>query len=368
MTTLAEDLGNIRGKEKVDAARIVQAARESGRSPFSMTLDYLKLRRRRGKLKFYEYFLYGLHMPDIWRDGEREEFVSAHIHWPLVNACNDRTWWAVTEDKWLSSCLLEKNNIAVPRTLAVFDKGARSYGETKHLKNENDLKSFLTSTESYPLFAKTINGMWSAGAFTISGRTDSHVLLGDRDPLSFGELVETAIGDQPYLIQECLKPHSVFEGITDAIATVRSLNIISDDGLKVPYTHLKLPQGRNIADNFWRPGNLLCDIEPETGKVRTIVEVKDGRRCTLQSLPNNQRVLVGEQLPFWQKLKELNRKVALLHSANRFGSTDIALTPDGPVVVEVNNGCAFELMQLATGKGFLTPEMIDFFQRNGAKI
>ena len=57
----------------------------------------------------------------------------------------------------------------------------------------------------------------------------------------------------------------------------------------------------------------------------------------------------------------MNAKVALMHASNRFASTDMALTADGPVVVEVNNGCAFELIQIATDQGLLTDGMLAFF-------
>ena len=44
------------------------------------------------------------------------------------------------------------------------------------------------------------------------------------------------------------------------------------------------------------------------------------------------------------------------------------MTENGPVVIEVNNGCAFELIQMATGEGLLTGEMTQFFQDCGAKL
>ncbi|MWD27909.1 hypothetical protein E0K89_010530 [Aquicoccus sp. SCR17] len=78
--------------------------------------------------------------------------------------------------------------------------------------------------------------------------------------------------------------------------------------------------------------------------------------------------MLRANLPHWGSRRALNEKVALIHAPNRYGSTDIALTEDGPVVVEVNNGCAFELMQLATGKGFLTDDILGFFHGCGVKV
>ena len=369
MTVLTQDITTITGKDKVNvSAQLVNAARASGRSPFSLAFDYLKLRKKPGKLKFYEYLQYELYDQERWSKSEREEFVSAHIHWPLVSACNNHQWWALSEDKWLSACFLEQNSMPIPKTLAVYDSGVRGYGETPKLTSASDLKSFLSDHASSPIFAKPIGGMWSAGVLRISGHTDTHVILDGIEPQTYEELAETTLADTPYIFQECLTQHGFYDGITDATATVRCLNIIDENGLSVLHTLLKLPRQGNIADNIWRPGNLLCNLDSETGEVLGIVSVKDGRRVELDALPDSDRAFIGETLPFWEELRKLNADVALLHAENHYGSTDIALTPDGPVVVEVNNSCAFELIQLGTGAGFLDARMTAFFRKHGAKI
>lgn len=369
MTAFAQDVLAVKSKEAPNVSSLlVEVARRTGRSPFSLAFDFFKLRKKRGKLRFYEYFLYELYDRERWSDIEREEFVSSHVHWPLVNACNNSQWQALTEDKWLSACFLEHNRLPVPKTLAVFDRSARQFGGTPKLTNAEDLKSFFSTHGSCSVFAKPIVGMWSAGAMRISGHTDTHVILDGQEPQTYEDFANSTLGEIPYIFQDCLKPHGFFDGITDAIATVRSLNIIDDNQLSVPFTMLKLPLAGNVADNFWRPGNLLCNLNPETGEVKAIASVEDGRRVELSSLPECDRTLIGEKLPFWAELKKLNQEIALLHAENHFGSTDIALTENGPVVVEVNNGCAFELVQIATGKGFLDEKMKEFFSKHNVKF
>lgn len=369
MTATSRDIGQINKKAQAGIAELlVQAARDSGRGPFALALDYLRLRRWPGRLRFYEYFLYELFDRARWSDAERAQFLSAHIHWPIVNQCNDQTWWAVTEDKWLSSVVLRHTGVPVPENVAVFDPGPRAYPDVPKLRNGADLRGFFGAGPSFPLFAKPMTGMWSAGAIRIAGADAEHVQIDGQDTVTHAQLAETVFGGQPYLIQTCLKPHGFFDGITGATATVRCLNLIGEDGLSVPYTVLKLPMGKNVADNFWRPGNLVCDLDPETGEVRRIVAKQAGRRRELAALPGSGRPLIGERLPFWDALRAVNEKVALLHGVNRYGSTDIALTETGPVVVEVNNGCAFELIQIATGRGLLTEEMAAFFRRCGVDL
>lgn len=369
MSKFEQDTDTMQNGQKPDiAGSLVRVARESGRTPFSIAFDFLKLRRQRGKLKLSEYLLYELYDTKKWTDDARDSFISAYRHWPVVNACNDPHWWAVTENKWLSSVFLKQNGIPIPESKAIFDVGVQLYPDAPKLQNSDDLKSFLTECKDYPLFAKPIGGMWSAGAFRITGHTDTHVLVDGSEPVTFAELVEGTLAKTPYIVQSCLKPHSFFEGITDATATVRCLNLIHNGTFKGLHTVLKIPQKGNVADNFWRSGNVLCNLDPETGEIKSIVTSKGGRRIVHDALPDNARTLLGEHLPCWSELRALNEQVALLHAANRYGSTDIALTENGPVVIEVNNGCAFELIQMATGEGLLTGEMTQFFQDCGAKL
>jgi hypothetical protein len=44
---------------------------------------------------------------------------------------------------------------------------------------------------------------------------------------------------------------------------------------------------------------------------------------------------------------------------------DVAITQEGPVLIEINTGGGFDLPQLASGKGFLTEEVREFFRDCG---
>ncbi|MEL6839719.1 MAG: sugar-transfer associated ATP-grasp domain-containing protein [Pseudomonadota bacterium] len=369
MSAQDEDLKKMHAASDANLlGQLAEAARAVGASPVSLGLDFRKLSKGRGKLNMNEYLRYGLYDRKKWSDDERSRFVSSSLHWPIVEHCIDRKWWAVTEDKWISSIVLERANMPIPRTLAVFDKGPRRYPAETQLATAAQLKDFLKSCERFPIFAKANAGVASAGALKITGVTDTHIEIAGRDAATFTEVTDTLFGDHQYIIQDCLEPHAFFDGLTDAVATVRCLNLIDDDGVQVPYTVLKLPGASNIADNFWRGGNMICDVDPASGEIRSLVRNDDGALTTLKEHPAQGRSVIGEMLPDWDAMMRINAEVALIHAPNRFASTDMALTKDGPVVVEVNNGCAFELIQIATGQGLLTDKMIAFFQKCGVKI
>ena len=46
---------------------------------------------------------------------------------------------------------------------------------------------------------------------------------------------------------------------------------------------------------------------------------------------------------------------------------DVAITPAGPMLIEINTGDGFDLPQLASGRGFLTDEVQEFFSECGVR-
>lgn len=367
-TAFQKDIETInKAKDMPSAQMLANAARESGINPIKITLDHAKLKRGRGKLKMAEYLRYGLYDRTKFTDDERERFISAYIHWPIFDETTTREWWAVTEDKWLSGTFLETCNIPVPETVGVIDRSTRLYPGTPVIKDEETLKVFLKKNKP-PLFAKSQRSMWSAGAFVIDSADTKGIHIRGGDTVSYSDFFDIYVDKGAFVLQKLIKPHSFFDGITQATATVRLINMVNDEGVFNPFAVLKLPMGDSIADNFWRTDNLVCALDVNTGEVQTLVGKTDAGYENLDSLPNSERAFIGEVLPHWDEVKALNETVALMHHDIKYGSTDIAITDTGPVVIEVNCGSAFELPQIATGKGFLTDEVTAFFRAAGSKL
>jgi len=52
----------------------------------------------------------------------------------------------------------------------------------------------------------------------------------------------------------------------------------------------------------------------------------------------------------------------------RYHALDVVLTPEGPLIVEVNIGGSFVLPQIGSGTGLLSDEVIDFSRSCGCKF
>ena len=348
------------------------AARTSGRSPVSLAMEFLKLLRGPGKLTLPEYVQHGVYDPALTED-EKRRFLSESLHWPITRRCCDFSWQATTEDKWLSSRILERSAVPVPPTLAVIDPGARSWPGTRTLRTPAELRDFVLARirGDGAVFGKVNGGLASFGAFL--------VLEGDRERLhvhgegwmDYETFLAQFVGDTAYLLQSRERNHPFLVRWTEHLATVRVYLLLPKGGgdAHIPFIVLKLPSSDNIADNFWRPGNLVCALDPDTGTIRK-ARTKDAfGTIDHESHPVTGAPLVGETLPLWDRVLDLARTCAPIFPPIRYQSMDIAITPAGPMLVEVNTGGSFTLPQFATGRGFLTDTVREFFRECGyAKV
>ncbi len=331
----------------------------------ALAREFFRLNRGSGKLTWPEYVQYGVYDKARYSPDDQSQFLTNTLHWPITHICCDMTWQATTEDKWLCSHILARSGIRVPKTLAVIDKTERTYPETRKISTAEQLRDFMTSPDVLPLFGKENRGICSFGAFLAQDADENAMLLKGHGPLGYDSCMDEFVGLTPYLLQRLETNHRFFDRYTDGLATVRVCILIDKDGIKIPFAILKLPSRENVADSFWRPGNLACNLEVQTGKILT-VRSKDRFGTTDHvAHPETGEPLLGEIVPMWDRIMDLANRCAPIFQPVRYQSMDIAVTQEEPVLIEVNTGGGFDLPQLASGKGFLTSEVREFFRTFG---
>lgn len=339
------------------------AAQKSGKSASKVALDFWKLHRSSRKIHMFEYVAWELyderHSPE-----EISRFVSNSLHWSIVEDTCDRTWDALTEDKFLADQTMRMGGVNVPETVAVIDRSQRGYGDTPKLGTIEALKEFLQHAK-LPLFGKVLHGICGFGTFHIEGSDAEHVYLKSVGAVTYQDFFDNMMGNTPYVLQKIVTNHPKLEEVCSATATVRLVSMIRDNDVLFPNAVIKMPGGGNIADAFWRPGNVCSNIDPKTGKILNI-NVKDGMEIKrLEAHPETGTDLIGQHLPYWDEVLETATRAARLFTPVRYQSLDIAITENGPVVIEINTGGGFDLPQNASGKGMLTDEVLDFFHSCG---
>lgn len=330
--------------------------------------EMIELARGAGRLSPRDYFRFQLYDDQLHSPESRKRFISGKLHWPITNKCSPVEWRATTEDKWLSYNILANFGLPVPRTQAVVDKTYRTFGDDTKISTTGEMEEFLRDKARFPIFAKPNSEMGSFGAFIITGGGDGEVTLSDGRTISCAELVDDIIGISSYLFQDIIENHEQIRKFAKGAATIRTVNMVSPDRVMTPFMLLKIPVGENIADNYWRTGNLVADIDVEKGEIRRVVRGVGIELEEFENHPDTGDRLLGMKLPYWRELRDLNKVAARLFAPIRYQSLDICLTDSGPIIVEINSGGDTNLPQLASGRGMLTDEVKAFFQSCGYKF
>ena len=234
------------------------------------------------------------------------------------------------------------------------------------------LKALLARSELYPLFGKPAEGFQSLGTIGLKNLSADAASIeksggGVLDVDAFIEDIATHY-DAGYVFQPMLRPHEKIAALCgQKLACVRLITGLTEDGPKVLRGCWKIPVGENVADNYWRSGNLLAGLDLASGKVRRVVSGSGLDLAQWRVHPDSAVDLVGFEHPEWAGMVALALDGARLMRHVPLIGWDLACSEKGPVIVEMNESPDFFLPQLADERGMLDDEFRKFEQFQAGK-
>jgi hypothetical protein len=193
--------------------------------------------------------------------------------------------------------------------------------------------------------AERSSGGWRVEGEAIATRTLVERLLAASDP--WGTMV-----------QPVLRNHRAMDAIGGRLGlnTVRMIVALTDEGPTVVCAALKLLGREGLADNFsgGQTGNLVAAVDLDSGRLNRAYGYKAGRRYVLDRFdahPATGERLTGFRLPDWAACLDLGRRIAPVFPESPLLGLDIALTDDGPLLIEKNMHWNTAIPQLACGEG-----------------
>lgn len=344
-----------------------EAARHCGKTLSSQMADIARLTFGAGKLDREEYFYFRLYDDARYDMAARRAFVGKAIEQRLHAITNHIEWYAAANDKLLCYAQLAWLGFPVPETQAVYRRGAAFPGITT-LDGPEALMAYLRRGLAYPAFGKPVTGIRSVGVLGLQ-RYDAEadaVVLADGRQVGVHELAEAlaAYVEDGYLFQHRLTQHPEMAAVCgDALGTVRLIVLLDDDGPQIFRSLWKVPAAGSVADNFWRQGNMLAAVDPESGRIWRAIRGVGPELEELEAHPDSGEALVGRTLPLWGQVRERVLAAAAGFPQLRMQAWDVAIGPDGPVLVELNVGGDYNLPQLVSGEGMLDARFRAFLAR-----
>lgn len=339
----------------VDFARNLRTARATGRSYTALITDVLKLQTGPGRLSPQEYFYYRLWDRELSLE-RKQQFIGRDRQRYFYGICNDERVRPIADDKLVFHEAMTAARVPVPDLVAVVHASRRSPG-VPCLTNAAEICDLLASPSAYPVFGKPIDGVFSLGVFRVDGREAStdELIFHDGTRAAVQGCAEQLASYAPgYLLQRVLQPHpEIAQRFGGRLWSIRLLILLRPSGPMVSRAVCKIATGSNLADNFWRAGNMVGAVDLPTG---TIARTVRGAGADMQvdvPHPDSGEPIVGFAVPDWSNVVEAGLRAATTLPEIRTQSWDIAVTDRGPVILEVNYGGDLNLAQLAWGSGLL---------------
>ncbi len=354
------------GPVRLDRARHVLAAQALGVSPQRLWWQASRAARGPGDLTRDEFFYYRLYDPAVDRH-ERQRFLGKAVQVRMHRACNDSRWLAPIHDKALYYTVMRGLGLPIPETVAAFERTGRTFFWPS-LRHEDELRAVLMSPRSYPLFAKPIDGIYSIGALELLGVEGETVRLKGGARASVDDVIQfiVAFGRHGYLFQKRLAPHPLLaERFGQTLGSIRLLVLEGPGGATVESAVAKIPRPGNVADNYWRPGNMVASLDLQLGAIRRVVSGVGEDMVEHDEHPDTNGDLIGFVMPLWDQAVRLCLAGAKAFPGVRTQSWDVAVTPSGPVLLEVNFGGDLNLHQLAHRRGALSDSFAAHLRRCG---
>ena len=273
-----------------------------------------------------EYFQFGFYKPEC-TDEEKASWAGTGYMYEYQSFMNPRTYRSLLEDKRV----FDKNYAAFIKHVNVSLEEART---------DHALVDKLLTNPSGKIVFKNSGGNCGKG-----------IIIEDAKKYNAESLYQFMLDNGYDLVEQFVVQHETIYALSPlALNTVRVFTQLDEhDNVDILGCRLRISVG-GYVDNF-AAGNLAAPIDTHTGVISGPGVYSDITKAPTDIHPTTGVKISGTQIPYWDETIEMVKKAAKLNMVNRTVGWDIAITPEGPDLIEGNREWCKLLFQLPVNKG-----------------
>ena len=302
-----------------------------------------ELRKQHGFLP-QEAFTLGLLDPSVSQD-EISGFCSSSRFIRYQLFLNPISYVGQTENKGFFHKICKLSKIETPDLIAVFFKKNLGYDyDNKFIRNKEEWILFLNNRLPPDFVIKPSSG--SHGSNVNMFIREGHEFLDHKGKRYTAENIYNLMNSNEsfdsFIIEQRVENHHDFSSLskTKALQTIRFITYIdTNNTAKILFAYMKIANEKNIIDNLdsGKTGNFLAEIDTE-GRLKegiTMIPGNPGIKRIINH-PDSQNKIEGFQIPLWDETVAFVKTVAPKFLPVRFVGWDVAVTEDGPKLLEGN--------------------------------
>ena len=304
---------------RIDTQRFKDTFRElrhlTGKSPVGLAADlfWCGIRYNAG------YMDYKIARMDRLNAAQRRTVITRGISNDIVARMNDKAYWYFFDDK----CVFNE----------VFSKWVlREWLRADSKLTEADLAAFCAGKG--PLFVKPLQGSSGVGVERVEPRDFADIPAFLQRLRDKGDcILEETVVQHPEMAR--LYPGSV--------NTVRIATLLGDRDEGLVYAFVRIGNGR-VMDNV-DAGGMAARVSLDSGVINSVAADKQGHEYNRHPLTD--AVITGFLLPDFEAAKAMCLEAMRVIPQVRFVAWDVALTPEGPRLIEGNSFPSHAVPQFA---------------------
>lgn len=302
---------------------LAKAKEESGRSSFAIIKDMTGcvFRYNISLLEYFQFRFYKLN------NEEREQYAGTGYMYEYQLEMNPKSVRSVLENKLE---FLSYNREFVKH----------GYASLSELEKNEAVAQTLINNPSGKLVFKHSLGQCGNGVEVVSAKGLTAASVIDRLKKTGNDYVEEFVVQHPDLMR--LSP--------SGLNTVRIVTQVNQNK-EVEIIAARLRISINSAVDNLAAGNTAAPIDIATGQVNGPGVFSDITKEDVFRHPVTQTEIVGFTIPYWQQTIAMIKEAALKNKTNRSVGWDIAITEQGPELIEGNHNWCKLLWQLPVHKG-----------------
>ena len=266
----------------------------------------------------------------------RDTFLGIREQGYYLKTLNPIKYYTLARNKYLAHLCLERAGIPMPELLGYHDP---------YKKNaEEDFAQLIVNlhdTGRCPFVIKATESSHGEGVYVVTSvmRTNNGVclqLINGRQ-ISLGNILKHR---DELIVEALIKQTKQFSDFNKtSVNTIRFMTCLYPDGeAKVIATFIKIGRDGAFVDNAGAGGNVDAGVDVDSGQIYAPIVFKGFRDTyNIKNHPDTNMPLEGVVVEDWELIKS---KVLEYQKALPFvkaAGWDIAITDDGPVVIEVND-------------------------------
>ena len=305
-------------------------------SRWKVVKDYRALYVSKG-LTTKEYFDFEF---DRQTDEFRESFLALNEQRFYLDYLNPKKFYILARNKYLAHRVLEHAGIRQPQLYCYYDQEGTYPGSTDMAGDLASLHSILSTKGVRSCVIKGTESSHGDNVLVVESikymDDDAELKLFDGQVKRLSEI----LGVKPLVFEEVIRQTEQLSALNaSSVNTVRFMTTLYPDGsARVIGCFFKIGRAGKCIDNAGSGGNVDACVDVQTGQVKYAVRFDGWRKVhEIEKHPDSGMQINGMVINNWDAIRDdvigFQRAFPFIKAAG----WDIAITDEGPVVIEVND-------------------------------